>query len=45
MAFEKVARVKVSAEVGRELERILRKFLDYHIERRMKTLEFMRKIS
>ena len=40
--FEKVARVKVSATVGKELESILRKFLDYHIERRLKTIEFMK---
>lgn len=40
--FEKVARVKVSANVGKELEEILRKFLSYHIERRLKTLEFIR---
>lgn len=40
--FEKVARVKVASEVGRELEQILRKFLDYHIERRLKTVEFIK---
>ncbi len=43
--FEKVARIKVAAEVGRELEGILRKFLDYHIERRLKTLEFIKEIE
>ena len=43
--FDKLARVKVSAEVGRELEAILRKFLDYHIERRLKTLEFLKAIE
>ncbi len=43
--FEKVARVKVASEVGRELEHILRKFLDYHIERRLKTVEFLKAIK
>lgn len=43
--FEKVARVKVALEVGRELEEILRKFLDFHIERRLKTLEFIKEIE
>jgi len=43
--FEKVARVKVAAQVGKELEAILRRFLDYHIERRLKTLEFIRAVE
>lgn len=45
MPFEKVARIKVSATVGKELENILRKFLDYHIERRLKTLEFLKAVG
>ena len=44
-AFEMVARVKVASQVGEELERILRNFLDYHIERRLKTLEFLKEIE
>jgi DNA repair protein RecO (recombination protein O) len=43
--FEKVARVKVAEQVGRELESVLRKFLDYHIERRLKTVEFLKEIE
>lgn len=43
--FEKVERIKVAAKVGEELESILRKFLDYHIERRLKTLEFLKEIE
>jgi len=43
-SFEKVARIKVASEVGRELEHILRKFLDYHIERRLKTVAFLKDI-
>ena len=43
--FEKLERVKVAESVGRELELALRKFLDYHIERRLKTLEFIKAIA
>ena len=45
LPFEKVARVKVAARVGKELEGILRKFLDYHVERRLKTVEFLKEIE
>ena len=45
LPFERVARIKVASEVGHELERILRKFLDYHIERRLKTVEFLKLIE
>jgi DNA repair protein RecO (recombination protein O) len=45
LPFEKVERIKVSAMVGKELEAILRKFLDYHIERRLKTVEFLKEIE
>jgi len=45
LPFEKVARVKVAAAVGKELESTLRKFLDYHIERRLKSLEFIKEIE
>jgi DNA repair protein RecO (recombination protein O) len=43
--FEKAARVKVAMPVGRELENILRRFLDYHIERRLKTVQFIKEIE
>ncbi|MDP2929448.1 MAG: DNA repair protein RecO [Candidatus Omnitrophota bacterium] len=45
LPFEKVARIKVANAVGRELESTLRKFLDYHIERRLKSLEFIKEIE
>ena len=45
LPFDRVANVKVSSDVGHELERILRKFLDYHIERRLKTVEFLKVIE
>jgi DNA repair protein RecO (recombination protein O) len=44
-SFERAAMVKVSAEVGRELERLLRRYLDYHIERRLKTIQFIKEIE
>lgn len=44
-SFERVARLKVVSSVGKELEAILRKFLDYHIERRLKSLEFLKEIA
>ena len=44
-AFERIARVKVVNTVGRELESILRAFLDYHIERRLKSLQFLKEID
>lgn len=43
--FERVARIKVSVQVGKELEGILRRFLDYHIERRLKTVQFLKEIE
>ncbi len=43
--FERAAMVKVAAEVGKELERLLRRYLDYHIERRLKTIEFIKEIA
>ena len=45
VAFEKVARIKVSQEVGKELEEILRGFLDYHIERQLKAVKFLAEIE
>ena len=45
LPFERVARIKVASEVGHELERLLRKFLDFHIERRLKTVEFLKAIE
>lgn len=44
-SFERAAMVKVAAEVGRELEALLRRYLDYHIERRLKTVQFIKEIE
>lgn len=43
--FEMVSRIKVSSDVGKELENFLRKFVDYHIQRNLKTIEFLKKIK
>jgi len=45
LPFDKVSRVKVTREIGKELEGLLRKFLNYHIERRLKTVDFLREIE
>ncbi len=42
--FETVSRIKVSEKVGKELEAILRRFLDYHIERRLNTVQFIKSL-
>ena len=43
--FDMVTRIKVSERVGRELEPLLRKVLDYHIERRLNTVTFIKSIQ
>lgn len=43
--FEKASKIKVAEAVGREIEAILRKFLDYHIERRLKTVAFIKSVE
>lgn len=42
--FGLVSRIKVSQNVGKELEHFLRRFVDYHIQRELKTVEFLKKI-
>jgi DNA repair protein RecO (recombination protein O) len=37
--------VKVSQEVGEELEKLLRRFTDYHLSHKLKSLTFMEKIG
>lgn len=43
--FDKASKIKVAEPVGREIEAILRKFLDYHIERRLKTVAFIKSVE
>jgi DNA repair protein RecO (recombination protein O) len=45
MPFELLSRIKVSQPVGKELEIFLRRFVDYQIQRRLKTLEFLQKVK
>jgi DNA repair protein RecO (recombination protein O) len=44
-SYQKATRVKVSKQVGEEVESILRKFLDIHIDKKLKTLDFLKKIE
>ena len=43
--FDKASKIKVAEAVGREVEAILRKFLDYHVERRMRSVAFIKSIG
>jgi DNA repair protein RecO (recombination protein O) len=45
LSFDRVARVRVSERVGKDLELILRRFLDYHIERKLNSLSFLKHIE
>ncbi|MCX5716310.1 MAG: DNA repair protein RecO [Candidatus Omnitrophica bacterium] len=42
--WEFVSRIKVSQEVGKQVENILRRFMDYHLHLKPKSLEFMEKV-
>lgn len=44
-SFDRAAMVRISGDVGKDLERTLRSFLDYHIERRLKTVQFIKEIE
>jgi DNA repair protein RecO (recombination protein O) len=43
--FDKTSHIKVSREVGRETERILKRFMAYHLGRPMKSLKFLEKME
>jgi DNA repair protein RecO (recombination protein O) len=43
--YEKLTRVKVSQEIGKELEEVMKCFLNYQLETRIKSLEFLEKIE
>jgi DNA repair protein RecO (recombination protein O) len=45
LPFDKVARIGVTDEVGKDLELILRRFLDYYVERKLNSLSFLRHID
>ncbi len=40
-SFEKTSRIKVSREVGKETEKILKRFIQYHLNRPIKSLRFL----
>ncbi len=42
--LDMLTRVKVSQDVGRELEVFLRRFVDYQIQRPLKTIDFLKKV-
>lgn len=44
-ALKDLVQVKVSQEVGKELEKLLRRFTDFHLSHKLKSLTFMEKIS
>jgi len=44
-SYEHASRIKVSEKVGKELELILRRFVDYHVQGRLKTIDFMKKVG
>ena len=43
--YEKVAMIKVSRDVGIELEEIMKKFLSYQLDKQIKSLEFLEKVQ
>lgn len=43
--WQRVPRIKVSLDVGQQVESLLRRFFEYHLHVRPKSLEFMRKVQ
>jgi DNA repair protein RecO (recombination protein O) len=43
--LDRVSRLKVSEDVGRELERFMKIFLNFHIQKHFKSVEFMEQIG
>ena len=43
--LDRVSRIKVARDVGRDLEKILRRFIDFRLEKPLKTVDFLRKID
>ncbi len=41
----KAFQIKVSREVGRETEEVLKGFMDYHINRPVRSLKFLRELE
>jgi len=45
MPLEKVSRIKLSDPVGKEVERFLKVFLDFHVHTHFKSMEFMKEVG
>ena len=45
LPFDRIDRVTVSEQVAKDLELVLRRFLDYHIDRKLKTVAFLKQID
>ncbi len=43
--YEKLERIKVSRDVGEELEGVMKEVMDYQLDARMKSLDFLEKIE
>lgn len=44
-SMEKSSRIKVSREVGKEAEEVLKKFLQFHLNRQFKSMDFLEKLK
>lgn len=45
LPFDRIKHIKVSSQVGSEVERLLGNFIDYHLDIKLKTRNFINKIS
>jgi len=45
LPLERTGQIKVSRDVGREVEGILKKFLEFHVGRQMKSMKFLAEIE
>jgi DNA repair protein RecO (recombination protein O) len=44
-SFDRIQQVKVSREVGAETEKVLKRFMEFHINRRLKSLNFLKDLK
>lgn len=45
LPFERIKQIKVSRRVGIEVERLLRDFINYHLDLRLRSMEFIGKVG
>jgi len=45
LPFDKVGQIKVSQKVGSEVERLLKDFINYHLDLKLRTREFIAKVG